>query len=43
MKNFKEIKITFYLVEDDEPTSLTLPIDGFTQALKDIKDQLELF
>ena len=41
MKNFNKIKITFYGIEDDEPISLTLPMDGFTEALNNIYQQLE--
>ena len=40
MKNFDEIKITFYGFEDEEPISLTLLMDGFTQALDNINQQL---
>ena len=43
MKNFDEIKIIFYGFEDEEPISLTLPMDGFIQALEDIKQQLKTF
>ena len=43
MKNFNKIKITFYGFENDEPISLTLPIDGFTQALDDINKRLQSF
>ena len=32
LKNFNKIKITFYTSEDEEPMSLTLPIDGFLEA-----------
>ena len=43
MKNFKEIKIIFYGFEDEEPISLTLPMDGFTEALDNIEQQLKSF
>ena len=43
MKNFNEIKIIFYGFEDEEPISLTLPMDGFTQALNNINQQLKSF
>ena len=43
MKNFNEIKITFYGFEDEEPISLTLQMDGFTQALNDINQRLKSF
>ena len=43
IKNFNEIKIIFYGFEDEEPISLTLPMDGFTQALDDINQQLKSF
>ena len=43
MKNFNEIKITFFGFEDEEPISLTLPMDGFTQALDNINQQLKSF
>ena len=43
MKNFNEIKIIFYGFEDEEPISLTLSMDGFTQALDDIDRQLKSF
>ena len=41
MKNFNKIKITFYGFEDEEPISFTLPMDGFTEALNNINQQLE--
>ena len=43
MKNFNKIKIIFHGFEDEEPISLTLPMDGFTQALNDINQQLKSF
>ena len=43
MKNFNEIKITFYGFEDEEPISLTLQMDGFTQALSNINQRLKSF
>mgnify|MGYP001048718617 FL=1 len=43
MKNFNEIKIIFHGFEDEEPISLTLSMDGFTQALDDINQQLKSF
>ncbi len=43
MKNFGKMKITFYGFEDEEPISLTLPMDGFTRALVDIIQELESF
>ena len=43
MKNFNEIKIIFYGFEDEEPISLTLLMDGFTQALDNINQQLKSF
>ena len=43
MKNFGKMKITFYGFEDKEPLSLTLPMDGFNQALDDITQQLKSF
>ena len=43
MQNFNEIKITFYGFEDEEPISLTLQMDGFTQALDDTNQQLKSF
>ena len=44
MKNFNKIKIIFYSFEDEEePISLTLSMDGFTQALDDINQQLQSF
>ena len=43
MENFNEIKIIFYGFEDEEPISLTLLMDGFTQALDDINQQLKSF
>ena len=43
MKRFNEIKIIFYGFEDEEPISLTLPMDGFTQAFDDINRQLKSF
>ena len=43
LKNFNKIKITFYSSEDEEPISLTLPIDGFTEALNNVYQQLESY
>ena len=43
IKNFNEIKIIFYGFEDEEPISLTLLMDGFTQALNNINQQLKSF
>ncbi len=43
LKNFDKMKITFYVSEDEEPTSLTLPIDGFTKALDNINQQLKSY
>ena len=43
MKNFNEIKVIFYGFEDEEPISLTLSMDGFTQALDGINQQLKSF
>ena len=41
LKNFTKMKITFYAPENKDPTSLTLPIDGFTKALEDINRKLK--
>ena len=43
LKNFNKIKITFYVHENEQPISLTLSIDGFTQAFDDISQQLKVF
>ena len=43
MKNFNEIKIVFYGFEDEKPISLSLSMDGFTEALDDINQQLQSF
>ena len=43
LKNFNKMRITFYSIDDEEPVSLTLPMDGFTQALDDINKQLETY
>ena len=43
LKNFNKIKITFYSSEDEEPISLTLPIDGFAKALNNVNQQLESY
>tara|TARA_B100001964_G_scaffold133370_1_gene147314 strand:- start:119 stop:655 length:537 start_codon:yes stop_codon:yes gene_type:complete len=43
LKNFNKIKITFYSSEDEEPISLTLPIDGFAEALNNVNQQLESY
>ena len=43
LKNFSKIKITFYSSEDEEPISLTLPIDGFTEALNIVNLRLESY
>ena len=39
MKNFNKLTIIFYSFESEEPISLTLPMDGFIQALNDINQQ----
>ena len=38
--NFNKIKITFYFTGDKDSTSLTLALDGFSEALKNINQQL---
>ena len=43
IKNFNKMKITFYISGDKEPTSLTLSIDGFIQALNVINQKLEAY
>ena len=43
LKNFNEIKITFYVSGEEEPISLTLPIDGFSEALNNINQRLKSF
>ena len=43
LKNFKKMTITFYVSGDEEPISLTLPVDGFIEALDNISQQLESF
>ena len=43
LKNFNKIKITFYSSEDEEPISLTLPIDGFAGALNNVNQRLESY
>ena len=43
LKHFDKIKISFYPSEEEEPTSLTLPLDGFTEALNNIKQHLQSF
>ena len=43
MKNYNEMQIIFYGFEDEDPISLTLPMDGFTQALNDIYEELKSF
>ena len=43
LKNFNKMKITFYISEDEEAISLTLPIDGFVEALNNINQRLESF
>ena len=43
MKNFNKMKIIFHGFEAEEPISLTLPMDGITQALDDINQQLKSF
>jgi len=43
LKNFNKIKITFYSSEDEKPISLTLPIDGFTEALNNVNQRLESY
>ena len=43
MKNFNEIKVIFYGFEDEEPISLTLSMDGFTEALNNVNQQLESY
>jgi len=41
LKNFNKIKITFYSSEDEEPISLTLPINGFSEALNNVNQWLK--
>jgi len=43
LENFDKMKITFYVLEDEEPISLTLPIDGFTGALDNINQRLKSY
>ena len=43
LKNFNKMKITFYVSEEEESISLTLPIDGFTEALDNVNQRLESF
>ena len=43
LKNFNKIKITFYSSEDEEPISLTLPIDGFAEALNNVNQRLKSY
>ena len=42
LKNFKKMKIAFYFLDDVEPTSLTLPTEGFKDALEVISQRLNL-
>ena len=43
MKNFNKMKITFYAPGENDPTSLTLPMDGFKKALEDITLELKSY
>ena len=43
LKNFEKIKISFYVPNEEEPISLTLPIDGFVEALNNINQRLEIY
>ena len=44
LTNFDAIRISFYsLGEEGEQISLTLPMEGFVEALKDVNEQLESF
>lgn len=43
MKNFKKMKITFYAPNEEDSTSLTLPMDGFVLALNNINKELKSF
>ena len=43
LKNFNKMNITFYVSEEEEPISLTLPMDGFAEALNNINQQLEYY
>ena len=43
LKNFDKMEISFYVSNEEEPTSLTLPTDGFGEAIDNIDQQLESF
>jgi invasion protein IalB len=43
LKNFDKMEISFYVFNEEEPISLTLPIDGFGEAIDNIDQQLESF
>ena len=43
LKNYKKMKITFYVNENEEPISLTLEMIGFGEALSIINQQLEFY
>lgn len=43
LKNFQKIRITFHVTEEADPISLTLPIEGFKEALITINKQLEFY
>ena len=43
MKNSNKMKIIFYISGDKVPTSLTLSIDGFVQALNNISQKLKAY
>ena len=39
--NFDKMTIIFYVFDDEQPVSLTLPMDGFVEALNNINKKLE--
>ena len=43
LKNYKKMKITFYVNENEEPISLTLEMNGFGEALNIVNQQLEFY
>lgn len=42
LKNFSKMKITFYVLDDAEPISITLQTEGFKEAINVVSQRLNL-
>ena len=43
LKSFNKMKITFHVIDDEESFSLTLPLEGFSEALDYVEKHLDSF